>query len=503
MTLSRVLVSEHAVVASEQPLASFAGLDALKKGGNAVDAAVATSLALGVTFHPAGGLGGDFFALVYEASTGRVHCLNSSGWAPSGLTLELLRSKGEKGIPLFGPCSVVIPGAVAGICALHKKFGSLEFRGLPSAAVGYAKEGFPISAGFSRSIGATLDSFSKPARKVFAPAGAVPAQGDIIRQRNLGSLIEAIAREGPAAFYRGAPADELLAIFSENGIEAGASDFADFKPEWVAPLKLEHEGTTVYEVPPNSMGATSLLMLEHLSRRNISRMKPLSSQRVRATMDAAELAYERRDRMLGDPRFGRIDVDAFLKLDEPTKPHSSPRLRPGDTTAFSVVDGQGNIVSAIQSLFHFFGSRVFAEGCGVMLNNRGAGFRTAGPNGLLPRKRPLHTLSALLLARGDEPYIALGCSGGDFRPMQHSLFVSNIVDYRMALEQSVDFPRFLRIGRSSMIIESGYDSLRSLPYKTKRIPHPAGTGVCQGVEILPRARKAVCDVRGDGLPAGF
>jgi gamma-glutamyltranspeptidase/glutathione hydrolase len=502
LTLSKVLIAEKAAVASEQPLASLAGLEILKGGGNAMDAAVATSLTLAVTLHPAGGLGGDFFVLVYVAKTGKVHCLNSSGWAPSGLTLDLLRSKGERGIPLFGPCSVVVPGTVAGICALHKKFGTIELKKLSRAAVRYARDGFPISDSVCRAIGRTLGSFSGEAKKVFAPGGTPPLQGEMIRQTKLAEVIEAVAGSGATAFYRGWPAEEIVKMFIDNGIGARASDFSSFRPEWVDPLTLEYRGVSVYEVPPNSMGATCLLMLEFLAQHDLSRTKPLSRERVSLTMQAAELAYGRRDEMLGDPRFTPFDLNAFMELDG-AGATSKSRLKGGDTTAFSVVDKEGNVVSAIQSLFHYFGSRVFVGGCGIMLNNRGAGFKTTGPNQLQPRKRPLHTLSALLLTKERSPYAAIGCSGGEFRPMQHALFVTNLVDYSMPLERSVDHPRFLRSGHKSMLAEEGYDNLGGLPYEVQQLTHPGGTGVCQGIEMLPGSRKAVCDVRGDGLPAGF
>jgi gamma-glutamyltranspeptidase/glutathione hydrolase len=502
MALSRTILSEHAAVASEHPLASLTGRDILKKGGSAVDAAVATSFVLAVTQHQLNGLGGDFFAMIYIAKTGKVHCLNSSGWAPSGRTLDLLTSKGQKN-PQYGPFSVVVPGAVAGIYEMHRKFGKLDFKELTSAAEGYASDGFPASEGLCRSVRRNFDSLPTSARKVFAPRGVPPDPGEIIRQRELAETIVAVGREGSSAFYRGKPAEQIRNVLSEGGVEAKESDFSDFKPEWVNPLQLEYAGTTVFEFPPNSMGVVCLLMLEYLSEHGLSKTKPLSLERVTLTMKAAEIAYRRRDMMLGDPRFSRIDIDGFLRLDEDTPSGTRSEVKTGDTTAFSVVDSEGNIVSAIQSLFHQFGSRVFVPNCGIMLSSRAAGFSETGPNKLEPRKRPLHTLSSLLLAKNDRPTLAIGCSGGDFRPMQHTLFITNLVDYSMTLEQSIDHPRFLISGRHSMLAEQGYEGLSGLPYEIEHLPYPGGTGVGQGVEVLPHARKAVCDVRGDGLPAGF
>ncbi|HUI85698.1 MAG TPA: gamma-glutamyltransferase family protein [Nitrososphaerales archaeon] len=503
MALSRVVFAENGVVASEQPLASLAGLEVLKKGGNAVDAAVATSFALSVTFQCANGLGGDFFAMVYVAKTGRIHCLNSSGWAPSGLTLDFLKSKGETDIPLYGPLSVTIPGAVAGFWALHKKLGKLEFKSLPSAAAAYARKGFPASASLCRSITSNLPSFTSGAKRIFAPTGEPPMPGDIIRQAELARVIGEVARGGADAFYRGSAAEEIAQVLSDSGVDVKKSDLSAFKPEWVEPLRLEYRGTTVYEMPPNTMGAACLLMLNYLSQRDMSKTKPLSWERVNLTMKAAELAYRRRDEALGDPRFSEIDLGRFMRLDAEEAKPGGTEVKTGDTTAYSIVDSEGNVVSAIQSLFHHFGSRVFVDGCGIMLNNRASGFSTSGPNALEPRKRPLHTLSSMLLARGGEPKVAIGCSGGDFRPMQHTLFVTNLVDYSMTLEQAIDHARFLRSGKGSMLVEGGYGDLGGLQYEIQRLTHPGPTGVCQGAEVLAESKKAVCDVRGDGLPMGF
>ncbi len=483
-------------------MASQAGSEVLRRGGNAFDAAVATSFALAVTFHPAGGLGGDFFAMAYEAKSGKVRCLNSSGWAPSGLSVELLRSEGKSEVPLFGPCSVVVPGLVAGILTLHKRFGTAGLRGLLSPAIIYSKKGFPAGDGICRSIAGTYDGLSAEARKVFAPEGRPPSPGDWIRQEKLGGVIEDISREGAAAFYKGPPADKISEKLTALGVPTKKKDF-DFKPEWVEPLSLDYNGTTVYEVPPNSMGATTLLMLKFLSEHDLRKTGSLSSERVGLTMEAAVFAYQRRDEMLGDPRFGGVDMAKFMRTDFGSKAPPPSTLRGGDTTAFSVADKDGNVVSAIQSLFHHFGSRVFVEDCGIMMSNRGAGFRMSGPNKLEPGKRPLHTLSALLVDRGGGPNLAIGASGGEYRPFQHTLFVTNIVDYSMSLEQSIDHPRFLWSGGRSLIAEAGFEPQTDSDYDMEMMPYPGRTGVGQAVEVLPKARKGVCDVRGDGLPTGY
>jgi gamma-glutamyltranspeptidase / glutathione hydrolase len=501
LTLGRVSFFEHGAVASEQQLASIAGSEAMRDGGNAFDAALATSFALAVAFHPAGGLGGDLFALAYEARTGRVHCLNSSGWAPSGLNVELMKSRGLSSVPVMGPYSVVVPGLAAGALELQRRFGRGDRKKLLAPALSYARDGFPAGEGICRSISGAFDTFSKEARAVFAPSGGPPTPGDWLRQEKLGTTIEAIANGGADAFYRGWPAERIAEALTRLGVPAAKSDF-DFRPEWVEPLRLDYRGATVYEVPPNSMGATTLLILKLLAEHDLGSAGPLSKRRVELTMEAAELAYARRDEKLGDPKFGSFDLGEFLDVRPASAKANGPPVRDGDTTVFSATDPEGNVVSVVQSLYHHFGSRVFVEECGIMMSSRGAGFVFSGPNKVEPHKRPLHTLSCLLLDRGKGPLTSIGASGGEYRPMQHALFVTNIVDYGMSLERSVDHPRFLWSGGKHMVAEAGYDTA-GLPYEVEAMPQPGRTGVAHGVEVLPRSKKAVCDVRGDGSPSGF
>jgi gamma-glutamyltranspeptidase / glutathione hydrolase len=502
LSLSKTIVAERAAVASEQPLASLAGYDVLREGGNAFDAAVATSLALAVTFHPAGGPGGDFFGMFYEAKTGKVHCLNSSGWAPSGLTSELVTSRPGGSIPLFGPLSCVVPGYFAGVWEMHKKFGTIEFKRLLGPSIRLAQDGFPAGSGLCRSVAGAFADLPREAKEIFAPGGKPPTPGGWIRQAALGKVISDVADSGPDAFYRGWPAERIASTLSSLGVPCSPRDFGDFRPEWVPPLSLDYRGTLVYETPPNSMGATSLLILKLLLESNLAVAGPLSADRITLTMKAALAAYARRDELLGDPRFGRIDLEAFMSGRGDPRPPTS-RIRSGDTTAFSIADEDGNMVSGIQSLFHHFGSRVFVPECGIALNNRASGFSLAGPNKVEPRKRPLHTLSSVILSRGDRPYLAIGASGGDYRPLQHALFVTNSVDFGMPTDVLVAHPRFLWGGGRTLLVEQGYELPQDGAYDIQALPMPGRTGVCQAVEVAGRYRKAVCDIRGDGLPSGF
>ena len=501
MALSKTLIAEHAAVASEHPLASLAGYEALRKGGNAFDAAVATSFAMAVTFHAAGGLGGDFFGMFYEAKTGKVRCINGSGWSPSGLTLDLVMSKAG-GVPQFGPLTCVVPGLVSGVWEMHRKLGSAEFRELLRAPMELASHGFPAGEALCRSVSGTFADLPEEARMIFAPGGKPPTPGEWIRQEALGRVISEVAEFGADGFYKGWPARKISSLLDSLGVPCKDSDFGDFRAEWVTPLALDYRGTKVYEVPPNSMGATSLLILKQLSQGALSGTGPLSKERIERTMRAVLPAYARRDKMLGDPRFGRIDIESFLDVGTLAAP-SSGAVKAGDTTSFAIADSEGNVVSGIQSLFQHFGSRVFVPDCGIALNDRGAAFFTEGPNRVEPRKRPLHTLSSLILERDGRPFLAIGASGADYRPTQHTLFVTNAVDYSVPAEQNVAHPRFLWGGGRTVLVEDGYELPTSGSFEIQRLPMPGRTGVCQAVELGEKFRKAVCDVRGDGIPAGF
>ena len=432
--LSKVFISRNNVVATEHPLSSLAALDVLRSGGNAVDAGIAAGFALSVTQPQTSGLGGDFFALYYEKEGGKVHCLNSSGYAPQRLTISLLESLDRKSMPRFGPYSVVIPGYVRGMHALHGKFGRLKFSSLLSDAIRLAEDGFPIHSGLCRALKLNWNDLSPSAKSVFAPAGTMPSPGELLKQPALAKSLKSIADLGPDSFYEGNTAEAISKTLSNENYSIDNDDFREFKPEWCEPLVSDYRDTRIYEIPPNSMGATTLLILKLLEKINLKRMKPNSKERIVSTIKSVKQAYAERDEQLGDPRFAKFDLNDFLSSKMAKKKTSHVSKSKGDTTYFAIVDNHGNVLSGIQSIFHPFGSRVFVDDCGFFLNNRASAFKFHGPNKLEPRKRPIHTLSALIMERGGQVRFGLGASGGEFRPQQHALFITNIVDYSMSLE---------------------------------------------------------------------
>jgi len=470
----------------------------MQDGGNAFDAAAAASFVLSVVQPHLSGLGGDFFGLFYEGATGRVHCLNGSGWSPASSSLEkTLSNHGH--VPRFGHASVVVPGCVQGVYSMHKKFGRLPFAKTVARAIGLADGGFPVGTGVLVSLSRLKGELPPSVHRTFMPSGQVPSVGSVLRQRQLAVTLREIAERGADGFYRGRPAEAIIREMSSGGAEFDHSDFSSFTAEWCEPLRSTYRGTEVFEVPPNSMGATTLLILKLLEGADLSSLGANSGGRVAAMVEAARQAYGARDRELGDPRFSRFRLEDFLLSGKESG--NQARMDKADTTYFSVADEEGNLLSCIQSIFFNFGSRVFVEDGGFFLNNRGSAFSIRGPNRLEPRKRPLHTLSALILSKGGEPIVATGASGGEFRPQQHALFATNIVDYGMGVEQALDYPRFLWDG-DEVIVEKGYGDLSGSGLKIRQVGYPGPTGVAQGVQVLEKAVKGVCDVRGEGFPAG-
>lgn len=473
-------------VATEHPMASAAGLEAITAGGNAFDAAVAASFALGVVLPHTSGLGGDFFALFREARTGKVRCLNGSGWSPSGLTVERLSALGEESMPTIGPRSAVIPGMPFAVHELHKKFGRLEFGSLVAPAAKLARDGFPVSP----SLAGALNRSPEARHALLSGAGAVP--GEVLRTPRLAATLAKVAEEEMDGFYAGEVAEGIQRAIALGGIEVEPSDISEFRPEWVDPIQSTYRGRRVYEVPPNSMGAETLLILKILEETEPP--APDSAERIRMSTEATKVAWSAKEERLGDPRFVRFDLGEFLSYRSSS---ATGGASGDDTTYFAVADEEGNLLSCIQSIFRPFGSGVYLDG-GFFLNNRASSFRFEGPNRAGPRKRPVHTLSSLLVSEGQEaPVMAVGMSAAQLRPQLHALLVTNLVDYSMGLERSLSFPRFAWNGEA-ILIEPGF---RTAGLDASLV-ESNGIGVAQGLELRPGSIRAVCDTRGDGAPAG-
>lgn len=506
--LKTPFLSRNAVVASEHPLASLAGARTMLEGGNAFDATIAVSLSLAVLQPHLGGLGSDFFALLYDSKRDKVYCINSSGWSPKNLNVEVLLSKGIRAFPIRGALTPVVPGLIRGLFEIYKKFATKELEDLFKYSINYARDGFPVYPQLSRAISSNMNLYEdKGFRENFLIDGSPPSVGQLIKQKNLANALELIRDFGPSAFYEGQIAEKIVDYVNSRGGCFSLEDFKEFSASWETPISIFYNNVKVYEIPPNSMGATTLLILNLLEVLDAKKYKPFSKERLNLFVEISKVAYAHRDKNLGDPRFVETNLESFISKTDAKELYKSFRaenfsskLRSGDTTYFSIVDAEGNIVSAIQSLFYHFGSGLIIPEYGIPLNNRASYFSFSGPNKVEPRKRPLHTLSSVLLENNDGVFLGLGTSGGDFRPQLHALIISNILDYNMELWDAIEAPRFLWDG-NNILVEEGIEVPDGMYIEKQR--YPGRMGVSQGVLKKNGLKAGVCDVRGDGLPIGF
>jgi len=515
MVLKAPFMGKSGGVSSEHPLASIAGYQVLREGGNAVDASIAVSLALAVTQPHLGSLGGDFFALIFESSTGKVHCINSSGWSPRRLNRQILEDAGLEGIPVLSPHAVVVPGLISGLQKIHERFGTVKFRKLAEPSIILAERGFPVSHGLSEAIkhsgGKLANSY---AEDIFFKEGRPLATGEIIVQKSLAKALRSIASD-PRVFYEGWIAESLCGFLNSKGGVFEIDDFEDFEGEWIDPLKVTYRNFEVYEVPPNSQGATTLIMLNILENFDLQSLGLLEAKRIHLFVEAAKRAYVDKNQYLADPRFVEIPLEEILSKNHGEKLAGTIEersvlfnvsLKPGDTTNFVVIDKWGNIVSAIQSLFYSFGSGLTDPETGIVLNCRASYFNLSGPNSLEPRKRPLHTLSSVLaISEKNDEFLAVGTSGGDYRPQQHVLLLTNIIDYGLDLQSAVELPRFLWNGDVEIIMEEGFhglDELKKLGHQPIVRKYPGGTGVAHCGLKKNNVTVISADIRGDGFSIG-
>jgi gamma-glutamyltranspeptidase/glutathione hydrolase len=461
-----VVATTFGIVAASQPLAARAGVQILERGGNAIDAAIAANATIGLMEPTGNGIGGDLFILFYEAKTGTLHGLNSSGWAPAGLTVDFLAAKGITKMPQKGIHSVTVPGVVAGWDAARSRFGTKPFSELLAPAIYYAENGFPLSetiaAGWARSV--KMHSEHPNSQKTYLIDGTrAPKAGEVFRNPDLAASLRLIAEKGRDGYYKGKTAEAILTISREQGGAMTAADLAEFQPDWVTPIKTTYRGWNVYEIGPNTQGISALMMLNLMEQYPLTDYGFHSTNAMHVAIEAKKLAYADMLRYVGDPKFSKIPVDALLskpraaeraRLIDPAKAacQVEPATLAGvtdaegkDTIYMSVIDKDGNIVSLIQSNYSGFGSGLVPPGAGFMLHNRGGLFtlEKGQPNTLTGRKRPLHTIIPAFMEKGDQR-IGFGIMGGWNQGQAHAQFVSNIADYGMTIQQALEAGRFTK-----------------------------------------------------------
>jgi gamma-glutamyltranspeptidase/glutathione hydrolase len=498
---SRVATT-YGIVAASQPLAARAGVQVLERGGNAVDSAIAANAVMGLVEPQSNGIGGDLFAMVYEARTGRLHGLNSHGWTPRELTLALMKSRGLAEMPSNGIHTVTVPGAVAGWDALRARLGTLPMADLLAAAIRYADEGFPVTdviAAHWEDLTAKLES-EPGARHTYLPGGRAPRAGEIFRNPDLAGSLRLIAAHGREGFYAGRTAEAILAISDENDGTMAAADLTEFEPEWVDPISTTYRGWTVYELPPSTQGIAALMMLNLMEAFPLADYGFHSTRALHLMIEAKKLAYADMLQYVGDARFAEVPVAALLDKTLARERaalidagRAAQRVEPsvfdgltnavgGDTIYLSAIDRHGNIVSLIQSIYAGFGTALVPPGSGFALHNRGALFTLdeTHPNALAPRKRPLHTIIPAFMEKGDTR-IGFGIMGGFNQAQAHAQFVANIVDYRFDIQQALEAGRFTKLTFSGadvnieeLVPEAVRDELTALGHEVSAIPPRTG-----------------------------
>ena len=473
-----MVMTQYGIVATSQAVASQAGAAILARGGSAVDAAIAANAALGVIEPMMNGVGGDLFAIVYDAKAKKLYGLNASGWAPKGMSIESLKAKGVVDeIPEAGIDSVTVPGAVAGWDALRQRFGKLAMAEDVAPAAALAEKGIAVpetDAENWRSFGLPFAGSPGFAR-VFLPDGKAPVAGEIFRNPELATTLRRIGEHGRDGFYKGPTAEAMLKLSREQHGFLEADDLTDFQPEWVEPVSTTYHGWTVWEMPPNGQGIAALSMLNIMERFPIAAWGHNSQKSLHVEIEAQKMAYADLAHYIGDPHASHIPVEQLISKELAAKratqitEHAQCNVLPSDlsqqmarlssdTTYLAVVDHEGNEVSLIQSNSGAFGSGLVAEGTGFVLQNRAGGFtlKPGQPNTLRPRTRPLHTIIPGFMQKGDRR-IAFGIMGGFNQAQAHAQFVSNIADFDMNIQAAVEAARFRKTGFSGckVLMENG------------------------------------------------
>lgn len=533
-----VVMARHGMAATSQPLATLAAIRILLDGGNAVDAAIAANAVQGVVEPMSCGIGGDLFAIVWDAKIRELSGLNASGRAPYAATIDALKGRGLNVIPTYGPLSWSVPGCVDGWETLRTRFGSMSLPQILAPAIAYAEEGFPVSEVIADSWQRAAPSLAAvpSSAACFLPGGRPPRAGEIFKNPDLAHTLRAIAKGGRDAFYRGSIADAIVSYSHEVGGLFARKDFEDHSSTWVEPVSTNYRGYDVWELPPNGQGIAVLQMLNLLEPYDLKGMGPNSAQALHLMVEAKKLTFEDRARYYADPEFAKVPVQELISKDyanrrrrliDPDRARVHPTSgvpEQADTVYLTVVDKDLNCVSLIQSNFHGFGSQHVPEGLGFPLQNRGCLFALdpAHPNRLEPRKRPFQTIIPGFVTKDETPWLSFGVMGGDMQPQAHVQVLCNMIDFGMDVQQAGEAPRWRHLGSSeptgeaaepgggALALESGFapEVLRALQAKGHRLANLKdyfGFGGYQAIRIDVKNHVLMggSDPRKDGAVVGY
>lgn len=484
------VLAEHGMVCTSHPLASQIGLDILKQGGNAIDAAIAANAALGLMEPTGCGVGGDLFAIVWDAKTQKLYGLNGSGRSPKSMSLDTLKAMGLEKIPAYGPLPVSVPGAVDGWTSLHDKFGSMPLKKILAPAIEYAEEGFPVTELIGYYLG-SIDRFSRMGypnikETYYDPNGGErPKNGDRYRNPALADTYRAIAKKGREGFYEGEVAQTITTFIKEQGGFLSLEDLSSHHSQWVEPVSVNYRGFDVWELPPNGQGIAALQLLNILENKDFSEVRWGSEEHLHLFTEAKKRVFEDRAKYYADMDMAEVPVEALLSKEyaaenfNELKPYASTydagEISAGETIYLTVADKDGNMISLIQSNYRGMGSGMVPPGLGFMLQDRGELFslEEGFNNTYEPGKRPFHTIIPAFITKDGAPLMSFGVMGGDFQPQGHAQIVMNMVDYGMNVQEAGDAPRWDHSGGSSPVTGPSTDKGEvhvesGIPYETVR-----------------------------------
>ena len=532
------ILAQNGMAATSQPLATQVALDILKKGGSAVDAAIAANAVLGLVEPASCGIGGDVFAIVWSAEEGKLYGLNGSGRAPQSLTIDYFMDQGLTYVPFYGPLPVSVPGCVDGWFTLHEKFGKLSMEEILQPSIAYGNNGFPVSEVIAYEMASSYESVrDQPGfAQTYMPKGRPPVKGEVFVNKDLANTYQLIAKNGRDAFYKGSIAKTIDRYMKKHGGFLSYEDLASHTSNWVTPVSINYRGYDVWELPPNGQGTAALQMLNILEGFDIAKMGFGSAEYLHVLTEAKKLAYEDRAKFYADPEFNKIPLDALLSDDYASQrrnlidlnkaadsyPAGDMEIETGNTTYLTVADKDGNMVSFIQSIYSEFASGMVPDGLGFVLQNRGQMFNVqdkSHANALEPSKRPFHTIIPAFITKDGKPWVSFGLMGGAVQPQGHAQIVVNVVDFGMNLQEAGDAPRMRHRGSSqptgstmtnggTLYLESGFapETLRELSKKGHRIGFGVGMfGGYQaiGVDLENQVYTGASESRKDGQAAGY
>ena len=500
------VIAQNGMAATSQPLATQVALDILKKGGSAMDAAIAANAVLGLVEPASCGIGGDIFAIVWDSKTQTLSGFNGSGRSPKSLTIDYFIEKDMKYVPFYGPLPVSVPGCVDGWFVMHKKFGKLAMSDLLQPAINYARNGFPVSEVIAYEMESNYKALqNQPGfSETYIRDGRTPKKGQIFKNHDLANTYELISKKGRDAFYKGSIAKTIDGYMKKHGGFLSYDDLATHTSNWIEPVSTNYRGYDIWELPPNGQGTAVLQMLNILEGYDIAAMGFGSTDYLHVLTEAKKLAYEDRAKFYADPDFNQIPIKQLLSkeyaaqqrelIDMDVAADSYPagdfEIESGNTTYLTVADKDGNMVSLIQSIYSEFASGMVPDGLGFVLQNRGQMFNVQDKNhanALEPGKRPFHTIIPAFITKDGNPHVSFGLMGGAVQPQGHAQIVVNLVDFGMNLQEAGDAPRMRHSGSSqptgskminggTLNLESGFDykTIRELREKGHRISFAVG-----------------------------